>query len=90
MLRGHKHDEGNYKVALIAGTFYTKQGIPFKDYHWYRQNPDGTWSHKPGSSEVTNFDASEPKEVIYDPENADWGGYTEFMGFFEVGSITEK
>jgi len=28
------------------------------DYHWWRQNSDGYWSHKPGSTKVTNLDAS--------------------------------
>ena len=26
------------------------------DYHWYRQNPDGTWSHKRGLSPVAQND----------------------------------
>ena len=25
---------------------------PNRDYHWYRQDADGTWSHKPGSTKV--------------------------------------
>ena len=49
------------------------------DYHWYRQNPDGSWSHKPGNTPVTNREFlgvayySDGKEellygdVIYDP-----------------------
>ena len=24
------------------------------DYHWYKLNADGTWSHKPGNTPVTN------------------------------------
>src|SRR5262249_11377079 len=44
---------GYYLVALIK----TSNAEPFKDpegvvhnpdYHWYRQNPDGTWSNKHG------------------------------------------
>lgn len=31
------------------------------DYHWYKQNSDGYWSHKPGSTEVTNKDATGKK-----------------------------
>ena len=38
------------------------------DYHWYRQNPDGTWSHKPGNTPVTNLDYAET--LIYDPNTA--------------------
>lgn len=49
---------GTYKVALVVD--------PKIDYHWYRQNSDGKWSHKPGHTEVTNTDAS--GNVIYDPQ----------------------
>lgn len=42
--------KGTYKIALVI---YSKF-----DYHWYRQNPDGTWSHKPGYGEVMNKDFS--------------------------------
>ena len=39
------------------------------DYHWYVQNKDQYWSHKPGHSEVTNVDAS--KNKIKNPKIAD-------------------
>lgn len=35
------------------------------DYHWYRQNSDGSWSHKTGTGAVTNQDYS--KKIIMDP-----------------------
>lgn len=28
------------------------RAIKFCDYHWYRQNADGTWSDKPGDNPV--------------------------------------
>lgn len=31
------------------------------DYHWYEQNNNKFWSHKPGHSEVTDLDASKKK-----------------------------
>ena len=70
---------GSYKVALVIDTG--------NDYHWYRQNSDGSWSHKRGQTAVINYDAS--GEVIFDPENADRyypnvANYTVFVGFFEV------
>ncbi|NLO63598.1 MAG: hypothetical protein GX099_09275 [Clostridiaceae bacterium] len=81
-----KHDKcspGGYKVALVLSD---------GDYHWYRQNPDGTWSHKRGQSEVLNVDASQ--KIIYDPEFCDRDyrdkdkspkdSYDYFAGFFEV------
>lgn len=65
---------GTYKVALVLSVYeedtVSKYGTPMAyDYHWYRQNPDGTWSHKPGRSNVINTDYS--GNVIYDPELAD-------------------
>lgn len=38
------------------------------DYHWYVQNNNSYWSHKPGHSEVTNLDAS--KKRIKNPKKA--------------------
>jgi hypothetical protein len=38
------------------------------DYHWYRQDPNGKWSHKPGNGPATNLDASD-KEIL-DPLKA--------------------
>ncbi len=69
---------GFYKVALVVA--------PSKDYHWYRQNYDGTWSHKLGTAMITNLDNSMQK--ILDPEYCDrdywYDNYTEFCGFYEV------
>ena len=39
------------------------------DYHFWRQDKSGYWSHKPGRTEVTNIDASGKK--IINPEKAD-------------------
>ena len=38
------------------------------DYHWYRQDADGTWSQKHGNGEATNKDADD--KVITDPMKA--------------------
>ncbi len=68
------------------------QEIPDTDYHWYRQNPDGTWSHKMGRTEVTNLDAS--GILILDPQNCDRNyedtsgcNYSTFVGYFYVSSM---
>ena len=70
---------GTYKVALVVD--------PGVDYHWYRQNPDGSWSHKPGHSEVTDVDAA--GNTVLDPATADrdYGliNYSEFGGYFCIG-----
>jgi hypothetical protein len=67
--------KGNWKVALVLA--------PGRDYHWYRQNDDGTWSHKREEDPVTNRDNS--GQIITDPERANRGIYTQFVGYFEVG-----
>jgi hypothetical protein len=52
-----KHDNsclpGFYKVFLALD--------PKNDYHWYRQDKSKFWSHKPGSTDVINIDASGEK-----------------------------
>lgn len=54
------------------------------DYHWYRLNEDGTWSHKPGGGSATNRDNS--GNIITDPRTANRGRYSEFCGFFMIWS----
>ncbi len=69
-------DPGMYKIAFVYdGDYYT-------DYHWYRQNSDGTWSHKIGVGEVTNLDSS--GELILDPQNANRGKYSVFYKYYAV------
>lgn len=71
--RDERCPAGSYKVALIVGS----------DYHWYRQNPDGFWSHKPGNMNVRNVD--EQGNSIIDPQYAEWSkDYTKFVGYFAV------
>lgn len=51
-------------------------------YHWARQNADGTWSHKPGLTDVTNVDSD--GRVITDPRTANFnveGIRYRFVGF---------
>jgi hypothetical protein len=45
------------KVAVVTD--------PVRDYHWYRQDTNGYWSHKPGGSDVSRLDATQ--RPIYDP-----------------------
>ena len=60
------------KIALVVA--------PDEDYHWYRLDSGGKWSHKPGHTEATNLDNSH--HTISSPETADRGGYTDFCGYF--------
>ena len=61
-----KADKGFFKVALVLATDSNGNII---DYHWYQQNQDGSWSHKPSTLPVRNTDAS--GNLIYNPSTAD-------------------
>jgi len=82
--------EGSYKVALVLDPDGSGGKLP-PDYHWYRQDKGGKWSHKPGAGEATDKDSS--GKPISDPRTADrkrktkdgWGaGYKDFCGCFCV------
>lgn len=45
-----KPKKGKWKIALAVNPWKAK------GYHWYRQNPDGTWSYKDGPTPVQNCD----------------------------------
>jgi hypothetical protein len=62
---------GYYLIALVVA-----KG---KDYHWYRQDDSGYWSHKPGHTKATNLDAS--GKVIVDPRECNLGIYS-FTNFY--------
>jgi hypothetical protein len=49
-----------------------------KDFHWYRQDDAGCWSHKPGQTAARNFDNS--GNQITDPQTCDCGPY-EFCAY---------
>lgn len=48
------------KIALVVDAD--------QDYHFFRQDNNGMWSHKPGGTAVTNLDAD--RRPIYDPKLA--------------------
>lgn len=52
--------EGTYKIAIVIDRNV--------DIHFYRQNPDGYWSHKRGSNTPTLVDSK--GAPIYDPQKA--------------------
>jgi hypothetical protein len=64
----------SHKVALVIA--------PGWDFHWYRLDDNGMWSHKPGNGTARNYDNS--GNPISDPRTADRGPYTIFCGFFCV------
>ncbi len=73
---------GKSKIALVVD--------PGEDYHYYRQDADGMWSHKDGSNKVKRFDAL--KRPIFNPKLAArdyrWQesdlNYEDFCGFYCV------
>lgn len=74
-----KCDKRFYKGAMVVA--------PERDYHYYRLNDEGVWTHKPGYKHSTNLDAGNKK--IKDPETADrnYGGtldYKNFCGYYCV------
>lgn len=78
-----------YKIALVL----SNKSKTF-DYHFYRQDLNGMWSHKAGDNEISNIDASGNK--INDPQKADRNynktnsddddnnDYNIFCGYFSV------
>jgi hypothetical protein len=63
------------KVALVVD--------PGTDYHWYRLDSGGMWSHKLGKTKATNLDNS--NNPISNPEQANRCGislcYIDFCGY---------
>lgn len=72
------------KVALVVD--------PGTDYHWYRQDSSGMWTHKPGGTQATNLDNS--NNPISNPETADRCGgflcYTDFCGYHCACSSSDE
>jgi hypothetical protein len=62
---------GGWYVALVVW--------PGNDYHWYRQDQVGCWSHKPGSTPARNTDNS--GNPISDPKTCNRGPYTDFCTY---------
>jgi len=65
---------GAYKVALVIWLG--------QDYHWFRQDSSGFWSHKTGRRIVKNLDWS--GNLIVDPCIANNGDYTHFIGYYSL------
>lgn len=75
--------DGHYRVAVYAmpPQKMAKGDNGWTDMHFVRENQDGTWSHKPGSLDVTDKDAS--GKTITNPKTANLGGY-EFLTYVYV------
>jgi hypothetical protein len=75
------HAVPNFTATLPAGQgWYVALVIwPNSDYHWYRQDNVGCWSHKPGGTAARNVDNAGNR--ITDPRTANRGPYTQFCTF---------
>ncbi|HVM81026.1 MAG TPA: hypothetical protein VMU06_18540 [Stellaceae bacterium] len=71
----------NFIAPLAAGAgWYVALVIwPGQDYHWYRQDKSGCWSHKPGGTPARNTDNS--GHLISNPRTCNRGPYTVFCTF---------
>ena len=76
----------HYRIALVLD----KKGEHL-DYHFYRQDLDGYWSHKTGHDPISNLDASgnrilNPEKIDrnYDKNNNDHFNYDIFCGYYSV------
>ena len=63
---------GSYKIAFVVSS---------NDYHFYRQDSDGLWSHKRGLCSVEREDAA--SHLIIDPQEAALGSYA-FVTYFAI------
>jgi len=68
-------EKPRYLVTLVIAP-----GPSFIDFHWYRRNSEGFWSHKPGGTAARNVDNS--GRVITNPQTCNRGPYTQFCGYF--------
>ena len=77
-----------YRLIALAMAEFDDDNKKDLDYHWYRQDNDGTWSHKPGPKSVRPLEIKAKFEdnvadIVYPHEvKADRGRYKDFMGYF--------
>lgn len=83
--------DGLKPCADFSGSLKAGQGWyvalviwPGHDYHWYRQDSVGCWSHKPGQTAARNTDSS--GNPITDPKTCDRGPYTDFCTYMITGN----
>ena len=62
-----KCKKGFYKIYMAV----TKDS-PDTDYHFYRHDNNGYWSHKPGRTNITNLDASDNNQRTVPISSSAW------------------
>ncbi len=85
-VRAGATSDGLHACPNFAGTLGPGHGWyvalviwPNVDYHWYRQDKVGCWSHKPGGTKARNTDNS--GRPITDPRICNRGNYTVFCTY---------
>jgi hypothetical protein len=71
-------------LAPGAGWYVALVVWPSQDYHWYRQDDVGCWSHKLGRNTARNID--DAGNAIRDPQTCDRGPYSVFCTFMVTSS----
>jgi hypothetical protein len=69
-----------YKIALVCAS-------DGSDYHFYRQDNNGLWSHKDGWKLATNKDSK--GRIITNPELAERGHLDLFCGYYVVPNLSK-
>jgi hypothetical protein len=80
-LEEYIENESAWKIACA----YTFINTWEHDYHFYRQDKDGLWTHKKGRHNVCIEDVD--GQLIKDPENCNRGKYEIFIGYFMIVPI---
>ena len=79
--------DDEYRIALRVGSAEVKsmstgEPVQVNDYHFMRQDADGSWSHKPGSQPVQYLpDGETPETVSWDLLYKD--GTVAYQGFYD-------
>lgn len=84
--------DNSWVVALAIGFDYYMDGNTeakvLGDYHWWRKDANGKWSHKPGLAPIMYTDFSYV-DLIDDPQNCNRDYYECFLGYFYITWIKE-
>ena len=78
--RDGQKPQSNPASTPSSGHFIALVVWPQRDYHWYRLDSDGYWSHKPGKTVARNTDNS--SQLIVDPKSCDRGPYTRWCNYY--------
>lgn len=76
-----RRKQADAPTKLPTQGHYVGLFVAQSDFHWYRQDADLHWSHKPGKTPVTN--RGNNGQIITAPHKDGYHGYT-FCGYFRA------